>query len=210
VFSCLCSKEADLEEDVIVDNMVGILAASYETTASAISMMAYALASNPVWQDRMRKELSELSVPGAMTVHAIRNSEQTSWVFKESLRLYSPLSYLPRRTIEDVEVEGHLIPANTAITVAPRFTHHMSSIYRQPDTFEPARFSPKRREDQVHHMAWMPFGKGAHTCAGMHFAQIEIAVFFARLLEHFSIEPTNERMQLNFVPVLKPNLLPSA
>ncbi len=205
VFSCLCSTELGLDADAIVDNMVGILAASYETTASAIAMMTYALASKPMWQDRLRDELSCLLEPGGMTVEAIRNCEQTSWVFKESLRLYSPLSYFPRRTVEDVEVEGYSIPANTAITVAPRFTHHMSSIYPQPDTFDPGRFSPERREDRVHSLAWMPFGKGAHTCAGMHFAQIEVAVFFARLLEQFSVELTNERVRLNFVPVLKPN-----
>jgi len=205
VFSCLCSAQPGLTEDVVVDNMVGILAASYETTASTIAMMSYALASNPLWQDRLREELRCLLEPGSMTVEAIRNCEKTNWVFKESLRLYSPLSYFPRRTIKNVRLAGHSIPANTAITLAPRFVHHMPSIYPHPARFDPARYSPERREDRVHRFAWMPFGKGAHTCAGMHFAQIEIFVFFARLLEQFRIEPTNERIRLSFVPVLKPD-----
>ena len=205
VFSCLCSMEPELAEDVIVDNMVGMLAASYETTASAIAMMSYALAHNPTWQHALREELAPLLAADGMEVIAIRGCEQTSWVFKESLRLYSPLSYFPRRTLAEVQVSGRTIPANTAITIAPRFVHHMPEIYPAPASFDPERFAPARREDKFHSFAWMPFGKGAHTCAGMHFAQLEIFVFFAHLLKQFKIEPAGGRLQLGFVPILKPD-----
>lgn len=202
VFSCLCALQPSLSDDVVIDNMIGILAASYETTASAISMMAFALASNPGWQEHLREELEVAS--SEMSAETIRNCERSTWVFKESLRLYSPISFFPRRTIEDVDLEGFKIPVNTGVLIAPRFVHHMSAIYPEPETFDPARFSPQRREDQAHSFAWMPFGKGAHACIGMHFAKLEILVFFARLLQRFRIEPTDEPLRMSFVPVLKP------
>lgn len=202
VFSCLCALKPSLSDDVVIDNMIGILAASYETTASAISMMACALASKPEWQEQLREELGSAS--GDMSAETIRNCERATWVFKESLRLYSPISFFPRRTVEEVELEGYTIPANTAVLIAPRFVHHMPSIYPAPETFDPARFSPQRREDQAHSFAWIPFGKGAHACIGMHFAKLEILVFFARMLKRFRIEPTDETLKLSFVPVLKP------
>ena len=205
LFSYLCRADLGLADEEIVDNMVGILAASYETTASTIAMMMWSLAGAPQWQHRLREELSALLVPGGATMAQVRSCQQTEWVFKETLRQYAPLSYFPRRSIEAVQLGGYEIPANTQITLAPRFVHHMPSIYTQPEQFDPQRFSSERGEDKNHHLAWMPFGKGAHTCAGMHFAQLEIFIFFARLLEKFEIEKMDSELStINYIPVLKP------
>lgn len=205
IFSCLCREDVALTDEEIVDNVIGMLAASYETTASAIAMMLRSLAATPEWQHRLRAELSPLLEPGGMTWERIRSCEQTEWVFKETLRLYTPLSYFPRQSIEDLQLAGYAIPANTSITIAPRFVHHMPSIYPEPEKFDPERFSPERAEDTAHRLAWMPFGKGAHTCAGMHFAQMEIFVFFARLLERFQVEEVvGKSGEMNYIPVLKP------
>ncbi|NOX51284.1 MAG: cytochrome P450 [Gammaproteobacteria bacterium] len=135
---------------------------------------------------------------------AMQSCVQTDWVFKETLRLYSPLSSLPRRTLETVEIQGFTILPNTSITLVPRFVHHISSIYSETHRFDPERFSPTRSEDQVHRCAWVPFGKGAHACIGMHFARMEVFVFFSRLLERYRIQKTDGSLRLDYVPVLKP------
>ena len=125
-------------------------------------------------------------------------------VFKETLRLHAPLSFTPRRTLEPVQVEGLTSPANTAITLAPSFVHHMASIYHEPSVFDPERFSAARSEDRARRCAWVPFGKGAHACIGMHFARMEVFMFFVRLLARFQIEKPERRFRLSHVPVLKP------
>ncbi len=204
VFSQLCTEGLGLTDDDIVDNMVGVLFASYETTASTIAMMVYALAQNPEWQDPLHEELSALDDSNSITFNQIQQCTQTEMVFKETLRLYSPLAFLPRRTLEPVTVQGYRIPANTPITLAPRFVHHMPSIYPEPTSFDPTRFAPHRQEDQAHRCAWVPFGKGAHACIGMHFARMEVFTFFSRLLRNFRIENAGGQLTLGHVPVVKP------
>src|SRR5690606_41897282 len=68
---------------------------------------------------------SDLS--GNMSAETIRNCERTTWVFKESLRLYSPISFFPRRTVEDVELEGFMIPENTAVLRSEEHTSELQS-----------------------------------------------------------------------------------
>lgn len=204
VFSQLCAQDLELTDDDIVDNMVGVLFASYETTASTIAMMVYALSLNPEWQEPLRQELECLRTGEGVTLNDVGQCTQTELVFKETLRLFSPLAFLPRRTMEAVDIQGVKIPANTAITLAPRFVHHMPSIYADPTRFDPERFSPSRLEDQSHRCAWVPFGKGAHACIGMHFARMEAFTFFSRLLSKYRIERTNGKLALSHVPVVKP------
>jgi len=204
VFSQLCAAELGLTDDDIVDNMVGVLFASYETTASTIAMMLHTLAFNPEWQEPLRHELASLMDSDEVKLQSVQQCIKTELVFKETLRLYSPLSFLPRRTVESVEVEGFTIPANTPITLAPRFVHHMPSIYSNPEIFDPERFSANRAEDQAHRCAWIPFGKGAHACIGMHFARMEVFTFFSRLLNRFRVESIDSKLSLSHVPVLKP------
>lgn len=204
IFSQLCSTELGLSDDDIVDNMVGVLFASYETTASTIAMMLYALSRNPEWQEPLREELAPLTSNAGASLNDALRCTQTEMVFKETLRLYAPLAFLPRRTREPVNIQGFTIPENTAITLAPCFVHHMPSVYPEPTRFDPERFSSPRSEDQAHRCAWIPFGKGAHACIGMQFARMEVFVFFARLLRKFRIESTSGKLTLSRVPVVKP------
>jgi cytochrome P450 len=204
VFSRLCAPDTSLSDDEIVDNMVGILFASYETTASSIANMLYALAINSDWQERLRDELAPLREGKEDAYDAVRRCHQTDCFLKETLRIYPPLAFLPRWTLQEVVVDGVTIPPMTSITLAPRFSHHLPSIYFQPDTFDPDRFSPSRAEDGAHRCAWLPFGKGAHTCLGMHFARMEVFSFFAHLLGRFRVASTRTKLSLSHVPVLRP------
>jgi cytochrome P450 len=208
LFSTICrnASEVDLDDDAITDNMLGLLVASYETTASAVAMMIYELARNPEWQTRVRREIlktfgSEPTVGRSQLDQLV----ETTWVFNETLRLHPPLSYFPRRTTKAIEIEGHVIPPNTNVTIAPAFVHQLASFYREPERFDPTRFSPERAEDKAHTCAFIPFGKGSHTCIGMHFARMEALTFFVHLLLRFQIESIGtEPLRLHYVPVLRP------
>lgn len=203
---CQIADGMGLDEDDVIDNMLGVLVASYETTATTISMMLYLLAKHPEWQERLHTEvIARRTEPNSFDRNELEELVEMEWALKETLRLYTPLSYFPRRTLRDVEIEGHIIPSNTAVTIAPAFTHQIESIFAKPDRFDPTRFSPSRAEDRVHVCAWMPFGKGEHTCMGMHFARLEIKAFFAKLLRQFRFELTNQAPpSLRYVPVLRP------
>ena len=91
------------------------------------------------------------------------------------------------------------------MTIAPAFLHQLASLYSEPERFDPTRFSPERAEDKTHTCAFVPFGKGSHTCIGMHFARMEAQIFFVHLLLRFQIESTStEPLRMHYVPVLRP------
>lgn len=89
--------------------------------------------------------------------------------FTETLRKYPVLPYLSRRALEDYTFEGTKvsIPKGTLICIPVFPIHHDSSIYPNPEKFDPERFS----EDEVkkrHPMHYFPFGHGPRNCIGMY------------------------------------------
>jgi len=195
------------DED-IVDHMIFLMMAAHDTTTSAITTMVYALSEHPEWQQKAREECQGLFDATGNKHLAYGDQDKleiVEWVFKEALRLYTPVPNIPRRAIRSFEFNGYTIPANTNIGISPSFTHYMSEIWENPHAFEPDRFSPQRAEDKKHPFAWVPFNKGAHMCIGLHFAYMQVKAVmyqFLRLYE-FSL-PENYQLNMVEVPIPKP------
>ena len=207
LFTAVCNAAPDqrLSDDEIVHNMVGLLVAGYETTAISIMMMLYFLAKYPTWQQRLRDEFDAKQSLGEMHFEALDELIETEWVLKETLRLNPPLPFLPRTATESFECEGYVIPKGASLIVSPAIIHRMPSLYRNPQEFSPERFAAPRAEDKTHPCAWIPFGKGSHTCMGMHMARLEVKAFFAQLLGRFRVELTGSAsLPMRHVPVQGP------
>ncbi|PXY17408.1 hypothetical protein BAY60_34535 [Prauserella muralis] len=58
----------------------------------------------------------------------------------------------------------------------------MPECWTDPDTFDPDRFAPHRRENHSHRFAWVPFGGGVHKCIGMHFGTLEVKTILHEML----------------------------
>jgi cytochrome P450 len=91
-----------------------------------------------------------------------------------------------RKTVEDVEIAGHAIPADTLVAVAPAVNHFDEACWTYPDTFDPDRFSDPRREDQRHRFGWIPFGGGVHKCIGLHFGTLEVKAILHQMLLNYT------------------------
>jgi cytochrome P450 len=113
-------------------------------------------------------------------------------VMKEALRLRAPVPVLARRTVKEVDVLGVRIPADTPVMVGVQFSHLMPEYWTDPGAFDPERFSPERREDRSHRMAWEPFGGGVHKCIGLHFGGLEVKAVLHRLLRdhRWTVDPS--------------------
>lgn len=108
-------------------------------------------------------------------------------VLKEVLRLYSPASG-PRKVIKSCEFNGYLIPQGWQVFYHPAATHQDSSIYTQPEDFDPERFAPPRSEDKQKSMSYIPFGGGVRECLGREFAKLEMKLFAALLVRDYDWE----------------------
>jgi len=221
MFSQLCratdEEGKQFSDQEIIDHMIFLMMAAHDTLTSSLSTMMAFLAMHPEWQERLRRECQALrsrligspstgrqEVPPA-AFDQLGALEEVEWAFKEALRLNPPLMSIARRAVRDVVFEGHRIPANTAVSIDPGYTHRMPEWWTNPEQFDPERFSPARAEDKRHRFDWIPFGGGAHVCIGLQFATLQMKVFMYHLLNRYRVEvrpgyePVFQRM-----PISKP------
>ncbi|XP_020413623.1 cytochrome P450 714C2 isoform X2 [Prunus persica] len=154
------------QDNFIVDNCKSIYFAGHETTAITASWSLMLLAAYPEWQARARAELN--------------------MVIQETLRLYAPSMFVGREALDDIELNGILIPKGTNIQIPIPIMHRLPDIWG-PDALD---FNPKRFEHGIlgackFPQAYMPFGVGARICLGQHLAMTELKVILSLILSKF-------------------------
>ncbi|QFZ24626.1 cytochrome P450 [Saccharothrix syringae] len=190
LFGMLCHARADdgdrFTDTQVVDHVIGMLLAAHDTTTVALNCVLYQLAKHPDWQERVRAESRSLGRPLVAwdDLGALVSAEL---VEKEAMRLVAPVPVYPRWTVRDTDVLGHHLPRGTLVVLTPHVTHHLADRWPDPERFDPERFAGHRREDRVHRYAWLPFGGGAHKCAGAQFADMNVKALLHQLLLRFRI-----------------------
>jgi cytochrome P450 len=127
---------------------------------------------------------------------------------KEALRLNPPVPSIPRQAMRDFEFGGYTIPAGTYLAINPVLAHHDPEFWPDPHKFDPLRFSEQNSKNRPKY-AWIPFGGGAHTCIGLHFAMMQAKVFLVHLLSRAGIklaENAGQRWQQWPIPKPKDGL----
>lgn len=206
LFAQLCqAKDEDgnnFTDQNVADHMIFLMLAAQDTTTSAMTSLLYALTEYPEWQDKLREEFAPYET---LSYGDLPNLEQTSWVFKEALRMFTPGAVIPRRSLHEVVYHGYRIPAGTVVSVSPVHNHYLPQYWAEPQRFDPYRFSPERQEDKQHPFLFAPFSGGAHKCIGMHFAEMEVKMYLFYLLKMFRIErDTSKPVKWQKAPVWHP------
>ena len=176
------------------DNILGMITASFETTARGVAWTLYALACQPELQDEVRAE-GRVATGLAGQAYADALS-LTRRVTKESLRMYPPAPNTVRAAREPVELLGHKIPKNSQIMIDIHAVHHHELVWDDPFTFNPDRFAdsaPPR-----HRAAYIPFSAGPRMCVAAHFAELEIMVIVAELLQSLRFAPAKPDPKVSF------------
>jgi cytochrome P450 len=192
------------------DELVTLIAAGYETTATGIAWSLYELARQPELLARARAEADALA-RGELDPSQL---QYTTQVFKEALRMYPSTIWLPRHTAEDSELAGYPLKAGTAVLCSTYLVHHDPHAWDDPERFDPERFAEGSSQPR-NRFAFMPFGLGPHMCVGLHLALFEGPLVIARLLQRWDIAPipgrepipkisttlsTKDGIWLNFTP----------
>ena len=208
LFSALCHATGDDGEQFgdndVINHMIFLMMAAHDTTTITSTAVAYHLAKHPEWQERAREESLALG-DDLPDLAALDQLTTLDLVMKEALRLTAPVPSLPRKTVKDVEVLGHYIPANTMVSINPNTNHFSPEHWTDPHTFDPERFAEGRREDKSHRFAWMPFGGGAHKCIGLHFGTYEVKAVLHEMLRAYRWSvPANYRLRWDYVSLPVP------
>ena len=112
------------------------------------------------------------------------NLQYLGQTLKEGLRFHPPVGGTARITTKEENLGGLTIPAGTSITVSWFILQRLSDAWSEPEKFDPDRFSPDK---QIPQSVYYPFSVGPRTCIGQTFAQFEVRVLMARLLQEFEL-----------------------
>lgn len=168
--------------------LIGAIFAGHHTSSGTAAWVLLKLLKNPPILHRTRGELDALlGAKGDVSFQSLREMPQLENVLKEVLRLHPPLIILMRQVSQDLQFKHYSIKAGDMVWACPPVTHRLSRLFRNPQAFDPDRYTAERREDK-NLMAWQPFGGGKHKCSGNAFAMFQIKAIFAVLLRRYEFE----------------------
>jgi cytochrome P450 len=171
-----------MSEAEIRDELLTLLVAGHETTATALSWAMERLVRHPEKLERLRAE-----------VLAGEDAYLTATI-QETLRLRPVLVLVIRRLTEPVEIGGYELPAGVSVNPCIHLIHRNPEIYPEPDAFLPERFL----DNPPGTYTWIPFGGGVRRCLGAAFAQFEMAVVLRELVKRHRIAPATPASERPF------------
>ena len=171
----------------LVDQVAVLFLAGHETTASTLAWALYLVAMCPEVQDRLHREALEVLGQGRPEYQHVSRLKFTRDVFRETLRLYPPAPFLPRRSTETECMRDKTVPPGSAVVVSPWLIHRHRTFWDRPDIFDPDRFRTENAKESMR-SAYLPFGQGPRVCAGAAFAMQEATLILACLLRRYRFE----------------------
>ena len=177
---------APMPDRQLLDEIMTLIVAGHETTASALNWTWYLLSQHPEAENRLHAELDALdtSEPGVEDVARLTYTRQ---VIEETMRLYPPGWLLTRRSIASDVVGGYAVAPNTDVLVSPYLIHRHPEWWPEPDRFDPDRFAVTATLSR-NRFAYLPFGLGPRACIGEPFALVEMQLHIAVLARRFRLE----------------------
>ena len=168
-----------LDDDQVRDELVTLLLAGHETTATALAWTFDALWRHPAVLERLTAECRDSAGEG----------EYLGAVVEEALRLRPPVAFGDRTLAEPHEVAGHMLPAGCRVAPCIYLVHRRPDVYPRPHAFRPERFLERPPETYT----WLPFGGGVRRCLGASFATLEMKVVLRTILRRVRLEAASSR-----------------
>ncbi|SDT81635.1 Cytochrome P450 [Streptomyces sp. TLI_053] len=170
-------RHPEYTERLIRDELVTLLVAGHETTATTLTWLYLLLDREP----GARRWALDAGPEGSP-----ERREAVQALVSETLRLYPSAWILPRHALTEDTLAGHRVEAGTDLLVCPYLTHRDPELWPDPERFDPARFGPDGVRP-AHLGGYLPFGLGARACLGTQFALRESVAVLELLLPAFTV-----------------------
>jgi len=171
-----------LSDEELRDELMTLLVAGHETTATALAWALYWSHHDPAIKARIQEEITEANATDNPL--QLTKLPYLEAVCKETLRIY-PVALLTfaRRLEQPAELLGYSLEPGTTLMGCIYLLHHRDDLYANPKQFRPERFL----ERQYSAFEFMPFGAGARRCVGAALAMYELKIVLGTLLAEFEL-----------------------
>ena len=177
----------------LCDQMKTLFFAGYETTATSMIWTHYLLGRHPDVQARVTQEVDQIAAGRTLTVEQLEELPYVEQVFKESLRLYSPIHSLSRVALEECELGGYVLPKDATAMVSLYASHRLPKVWPQPRRFDPERFSAAQSAARDRY-CYLPFAAGHRNCIGATLAVVEAKLIIAQIARRFQLHLVNRAL----------------
>ena len=177
-----------MSDEELHDELITLLFAGHETTASALTWLIYWIHFKPEVETTLRAELQSLKEP--LDYQAINNLPYLNAVIAETLRIY-PISdsTFVRIPAESLSLLGYDFEPQDVLNISIYDLHQREDLYPAAKSFQPERFLDKNYSPSE----YIPFGGGSRRCIGSALALLEMKLVIVRLLSRFQFELVSKR-----------------
>jgi len=177
-----------LTDQELRDELMTLLVAGHETTATALTWAFYWIYKLPMVRKKLLNELQAIDRP--LDPGVLVRLPYLNAVCSETLRIY-PVGLLtfPRVTKSRIELMGCSLEPGTVVVGCIYLAHHREEAYPDPDEFKPERFLERRYSP----FEYLPFGGGVRRCIGMAFAQFEMKLVISTVLSSVDLALADSR-----------------
>ncbi|KAK7305861.1 hypothetical protein VNO77_43773 [Canavalia gladiata] len=193
-------------DEEIVDFMLALLVAGYETTSTIMTLAVKFLTETPLALAQLKEEHDQIrarSDPDAALEWAdYKSMAFTQCVVNETLRVANIIGGIFRRAMTDIDIKGYTIPKGWKVFASFRAVHLNPEHYKDARTFSPWRWQSNSSEAANPGNVYTPFGGGPRLCPGYELARVVLSVFLHRFVTRFSWTPAEED-KLVFFPTTR-------
>jgi cytochrome P450 len=176
-----------LDDDALVDQVINFIIAGRDTTAQTLSWLFFCLSENPRVVDKVIQEAK--SVVGEcdfLSYEHVKQMEYAKAVFKETLRLYPPVSRNSKQAVnDDILPNGVKIKKGQMIGLVPYAMGRSEKIWKDPLAFKPERWIGTASPTPYKFPA---FNAGPRVCIGKVIAELQGVFVFVSLLQKFKFK----------------------
>jgi cytochrome P450 len=181
VLSLLLSARHDdgspMSDEELRDELVTVLGAGHETTATALAWAMERLLRTPRALRALRESL------------AAGEDEYLDATIKETLRARPVIVDVARKLTAPASIGGYELPAGTFVMPAIAAMHYREDLFPDPEEFRPERFLDTKPDTYV----WIPFGGGVRRCIGAAFAEYEMRIVLREFVERAELSAVNPK-----------------
>lgn len=190
------------DNDLIRDQMLTMLIAGHDTSTAALAWTLHLLSIHADWQNRLREEVTQAFGKTPPSPEKVSELPLLDAFLKETLRLYPPIHAGNRLVRENVDIMGYTLRAGQKVLLSYYLAQRHPEFWEERSSFRPQRWLEGKRAADT--FSYIPFSGGPRMCIGALFAQVELRMIVAYLLQRYTFSPVSQSIRARMGATLEP------